>query len=210
MKGKRTSKDPYREFKELIERKGDFILMNRLGFRNWLKRQEISRDIKLVQNHHTYIPNYSHFKGDNHFALCESMKRSHLKRGFSNIAQNITTFPDGLIMINRPLNTAPAGIKGANSKGICMEHVGNFDEGGDEMSKEHKKTILWLNSELCFKFDLFPSTSTIVYHHWFDLKTGKRRDGAGSTKSCPGTNFFGGNKVQDCEQLFIPQVLKQV
>jgi len=190
------------DFKELIERQDGFILMNRFGFRNWLKRQEIDRKIKLCQNHNTYIPNYSHFKGENHFALAAGMKRSHLKRGFSDIAQNITTFPDGLIMINRPLKTAPAGIKGANKYGICMEHLGSFDEGGDEMTSEHKKTILWLNSELCHKFDLHPSVNTIVYHHWFDLKTGKRKDGAGTTKSCPGTNFFGGNKVQDAEQIF--------
>lgn len=198
------------DFKERIERQDGFILMNRFGFRNWLKRHEVSRKVELIQNHHTYIPGYTHFTGDNHFKLAQSMKRSHLKRGFSNIAQNITTFPDGLIMVNRPFDTAPAGIKGANSRGICIEHVGNFDIDGDEMSKEHKKTILWINSELCFKFDLFPSTNTIVYHHWYDLKTGKRKDGAGTTKSCPGTNFFGGNKVQDCEKIFIPQVLKQV
>ena len=206
---KRNSIEDRMDFREFVEHEDPFLLLNRLGFRNWLKRVEIDREVRLIQNHHTYIPNYDTFNGGNHFDLCRSMKRSHLKRGFSDIAQNITTFPDGTIMICRPLDTAPAGIKGANSKGVCMEHVGHFDKDADTMSDEHKKTILWINAELCKKFELIPSTDTIVYHHWYDLSTGKRKDGEGQTKSCPGTNFFGGNSVEDAERYFIPEILKQ-
>ena len=83
--------------------KKQFILMDKKAFAKWLKSQKINRSVKRIQNHHTWIPAYKHFKRDNHFALMESMKRSHLKRGFSDIAQNITTFPDGTIGVCRPL-----------------------------------------------------------------------------------------------------------
>jgi len=198
------------EYEAIMKVDGQFILMNRAGFRAWLNGHEITRNIKLLQNHHTYIPNYDTFKGDNHFKLLKSMKRSHLKRKFSDIAQNITTFPDGMIAVCRPINTAPAGIKGANSKGVCMEHVGHFDIGGDEMRDVHKKTILWLNAILSKKLNLKVNTDSIVYHHWFDLKSGKRKNGEGVTKSCPGTNFFNGNKVEDAQLNFIPKIINEL
>lgn len=183
-----------------------FILMNTTAFAEWLENQKISRKIKRIQNHHTWKPDYADFNGNNHFRLLEGMKRSHLKRGFSDIAQNITTFPDGTLAICRPLTKNPAGIKGANTGGICIEHVGNFDGEGDTMSKAHKNTIIDLNALLCIKFNLNPDTGSIVYHHWWDLNTGKRTDGGGATKSCPGTGFFGGNKVEDAQKHFIPLI----
>ena len=198
------------EEEAIIKTDAQFILMNRAGFRAWLKGHEITRNIKLLQNHHTYIPNYDTFDGENHFKLLKSMKRSHLKRGFSDIAQNITTFPDGMIAVCRPINTSPAGIKGANSKGVCIEHVGDFDKGNDEVSEEHKKTILWINAIFCQKLSLDANTNTIVYHHWYDLKTGKRKNGEGTTKSCPGTAFFGGNKVEDAQINFIPKIIYEL
>lgn len=142
------------------------------------------------------------------------MRDFHVRnRGFSDIAQNLTTFPDGTIAVCRPFNIAPAGIKGANAYGICIEHFGNFDVGGDKMTDEHRKTILFLNAVLCEKFKLPINTESIVYHHWwsaegekvFDLKTGKKLQGS-PAKSCPGTAFFGGNTVLDAQQHFIPLI----
>jgi len=189
-----------------MKRKGKFLLGARDEFSEYLQDNTFTRVVELIQNHHTYIPAYKHFKGDNHFALLESMERSHLERGFNQIAQNLTTFPDGLIAVCRPFDVIPAGIKGANSKGICIEHVGYFDIGGDQMSAEHKTTIVFANASLCARYVLTPSESSIVYHHWYDLVTGKRTDGTGSTKSCPGTNFFGGNGITAAKQNFIPLI----
>jgi hypothetical protein len=49
---------------------------------------------------------------------------------------------------------------------------------------------------------------TVLYHHWFDLDSGLRLDwgsgGAGKTKTCPGTNFFGGNTVRKFQNSFLP------
>ena len=192
-----------------MQRKDKFILMTREEFKNFINNIKINRKITLIQNHHTYIPNYKHFK-NNHFTLLEGMERSHLERGFEEIGQNITIFPDGLIAICRPLEEAPACIKGANITGICIESVGNFDVGGDKMSEEQKKSIVFVNAVLCKKFKLTPSVDTIVYHHWYDLETGKRTNGAGSTKSCPGTNFFGGNTVEAANRKFIPLILEEL
>jgi hypothetical protein len=78
------------------------------------------------------------------------------------------------------------------------------------MSDEHKTVIPKINALLCKKFNLQPNSDTIVYHHWYDLDTGERNNGEGKTKSCPGTNFFGGNKVADAEANFIPLVVEEI
>jgi N-acetylmuramoyl-L-alanine amidase len=104
------------------------------------------------------------------------------------------------------MDKIPAGIKGANTGGICIENTGNFDVGGDSMSAAQRDTIVQLNAALCRKFRLAPNTDTIVYHHWYDLNTGARTNGAGTTKTCPGTGFFGGNTVADAAANFVPLV----
>jgi hypothetical protein len=185
---------------------GKFTLFEFGEFRDWLMPFSVSRAIRWVQNHHTYLPDYKQFNGNNHFQHLQSMEQSHLERGFSEIAQNLTTFPDGKIALCRSLDKIPAGIKGANTYGVCIENFGNFDLGMDAMNPGHKETILRLNALLCTKFGLTPDTDSIVYHHWYDLITGQRTNGSGTTKTCPGTNFFGGNTIQAARQFFIPAV----
>ena len=183
-----------------------FCLLSVEEFDHWLQINHFNRSISLLQNHHTWLPDYGTFNGHNHFALIKSMNDSHLERGFDMIAQNITTFPDGTLAICRPMDRIPAGIKGANSKGICIEHVGNFDNK-DCMNRLHHDTIIQVNALLCREFSLTPSIDSIVYHHWFDLTTGKRTNGNGTTKTCPGSSFFGGNTVETATEFFIPQIV---
>ncbi|MBI5443377.1 MAG: N-acetylmuramoyl-L-alanine amidase [Deltaproteobacteria bacterium] len=187
-----------------METRGKFILMSDKEFDHWLQENQFNRRVTLVQNHHTWLPNYGTFRG-NHFELLEGMERSHLERGFAEIAQNLTTFPDGTVAVCRSFDKIPAGIKGANRTGICIEHVGNFD-GRDKISEAHRDCVLRVNALLCREFNLVPSADTIVYHHWYDLTTGERTRGTGNTKSCPGTEFFGGNDIPAAEQNFIPLV----
>ncbi len=96
---------------------GKFILFDVPEFASWLDTSSFSRVIHLLQCHHTYIPSYEHFHQTNHFDLLEAMERAHLERGFSEIAQNLTTFPDGSVAVCRSIDTIPAGIKGANRNG---------------------------------------------------------------------------------------------
>ncbi len=190
-----------------------FVLYTRDEFKNYLENTQFSRKIDKVQNHHTYIPNYTHFFKDNPpkpFKWLNSMKASHLQRGFRDIGQNLTTFPDGTIALCRNMNNTPAAIKGANTGSVAIEHLGYFDIGQDDMTDEHKETIVFLNAALCKRFGLLPSDNTILYHHWFDLNTGKRTNGSGSTKSCPGTNFFGGNTVEAANKNFIPLIVQKI
>jgi N-acetylmuramoyl-L-alanine amidase len=109
--------------------------------------------------------------------------------------------------VGRPFDVAPAGILGANQFGLCIEHLGNFDKDQDQMTAEQSDTIVKLNAILCKKFSIPINTSGIVYHHWYDIITGVRTNGAGTVKTCPGTNFFGGNTPQNCESNFFPLVV---
>ncbi len=188
------------------EQEGKFILFDVAEFAIWLNALQVTRTISLIQNHHTYIPSYRDFNGNNQFERLAAMETAHLQRGFNEIAQNLTTFPDGTLAACRPFESAPAGIKGANNNGICMENLGNFDTGHDSMTGPQRDCIIRVNALLCQKFSLTPSSDSIVYHHWYDLTTGTRTDGKGNTKTCPGTGFFGGNAVSVAQANFIPLI----
>ncbi len=190
-----------------MQTKGKFLLMTLEEFDQYLNKNSFNRVIKCIQNHHTYIPGYKNFNGKNHFDMVINMENFHIKdRGFNEIAQNLTSFSDGTIMVGRALEKIPAGIKGANQYGICIEHIGNFDLGGDTMTPEHRQSIIGMNALLCREFNLKVNTDSIVYHHWYDLNSGIRTNGTGTTKTCPGTNFFGGNKVEHAAKNFIPLI----
>lgn len=193
--------------KQLQGLKTLFTLFSFQEFSDWLNTQKVSRQILLVQNHHTWLPDYKSWaqKPDGLFWL-QSMENFQVSEGDAQCAQNLTTFPDGTIGVCRPLDVAPAGIYGVNSKGICIEHFGNFD--ADSMLDVHRDTILKLSAVLCKKFSLPINSNSIVYHHWYDLVTGQRT-GKGQ-KSCPGSNFFGGNTIESAEKNFIPLIINSL
>lgn len=184
-----------------------FLLFNALEFAEWLGRRKVEREITRIQNHHTWSPDYALFTGSNHLALLQGMRNYHVnEHGWADIGQNITTFPDGVVAICRPFDNVPACIKGANSGAICIENLGNFDISHDRMTDAHRACIIEVNALLCRRFQLPVDSDHIVYHHWYDLDRGIRNNGTGNNKSCPGTNFFGGNKVPNCEHNFLPLI----
>jgi hypothetical protein len=191
-----------------MKTKGQFILLTVDEFKQWLGNTQFSREIWRVQNHHTLAPRYTDFDGSNHFPLLEGMKSWHVQHnGWADIGQNITTFPDGTLAICRSFEKVPACILGQNAGAICIENLGNFDAGKDKMTPAQRDAIIQVNALLCREFKLAVNTDTIVYHHWFDLSTGKRNNGNGSNvKTCPGTTFFGGNRVEDCKANFLPLI----
>jgi hypothetical protein len=121
-----------------------------------------------------------------------------------------TTFPDGTVAVCRSFEKIPAGILGANTGGICIENVGNFDSGKDVITGDHRAAVIKVNALLCRKFALTPDSNTIVYHHWYDLQSGERTNGTGITKSCPGTGFFGGNTVANANGSLIPLIVDEL
>ena len=172
---------------------------NENEFKKWLREQKVTRTVSKLQVHMTGLPDYSCFykNGGGHeniLARQQSMKSYHVNtRGMSDIAQHFTIAPNGHIVTGRSLNKNPAGITGWNSNAICVEIYGNFDKGHDIMKEAQKQAVIMLYGELCKKFKLTPSHSTIRPHAHFtsggtylgDYVAGRSR------KTCPGTNFMG-------------------
>lgn len=188
-----------------------FTKMNLGEFENWISNLRVGRTIIKIQQHHTFIPSYIHFNGMNHFDRQLAMKKYHVnENGWADIGQHFTIFPDGEIVTGRSMETSPACIRGQNADAICVEKFGNFDIGGDIMTTIQKSAIIGFTAALCSKFNLLPNSQSIVYHHWFRLDNGFRNEGSGNNKSCPGTNFFGGNKVADFNRDFAPLVKARI
>lgn len=193
-----------------METKNGFTLMTLDEFETWIAAKQITRTIFTLQEHHTFSPSYANFTGNNHFQLLAGMRNYHVNHnGWSDIGQHFTTFPDGRIATGRSLESSPACIKGRNDSALCIENLGNFDDERDAMTAAQRETVVRASAAIATRFAIPPNTTRIVYHHWFDLNTGARTDGlSGVVKSCPGTNFFGGNKVKDAAENFLPLVVQ--
>lgn len=184
-----------------MKQNGIYILMNRNEFKEYMINVKTNITFKNIQQHHTWKPNYKNFNGKNHLEMMESMGDYHIKNnGMSCIAQHVSTFPDGMICVGRPFTKTGGGFLGnQNNCGITLEHVGNFDINGDKMTNEQKESILFVNAVLCHRFNIIPSTISLPYHTWVN-----------KTKTCPGTNYFNGNKKEDADKYFIPLVKAKI
>ena len=191
----------------------------------WLKKQAVTRKITRLQVHHMGLPSYSTWEktdkkvfSNPYFGRTESLD-SYGKKTWNSksangkyIAQHFNVFPDGKITTGRSLNSNPIGITGWNTNAICVEIYGNFDKGQDKMTEAQKEAVITLFGELCKRFDITPGANTIRYHAWFtsggtylgDYKAGKSR------KTCPGTNFFGGNSMAKYKANFLPAIKKYI
>jgi hypothetical protein len=205
--------------------KSVFRVLDIQNFENYILQTSFQRRITTIQNHHTFKPDYSTFNAvpGRHMMLLENMRNDHIRnRKWSDIGQNLTIFPDGKIGTCRPIDIKPAGIYGANTGGICIEHLGNFDRGKDSMTLPQKEAIVRCNAVLCFKFGLKPVAHQVVYHHWYD-GNGKRFADADINsgkvvrnklqKTCPGTAFFNGavdsvqgNTIESATANFYPLI----
>jgi len=69
-------------------------------------------------------------------------------------------------------------------------------------------SIVLVTKILLKRVALAPTDQTVLYHHWFDLNTGKRttKEGTGVTKTCPGTAFFGGNTAEAFKVGLLPML----
>lgn len=166
-----------------LDMKGQYVLMTREEFRDWIFNHIFTRKIGKIQEHHTYQPAYQQFSGSNHFALLKGIEDYHVNgMGWSTISQQLTTFPDGKVAVCRPFNTPPEGSFGLLNKSamhevetdaLAIENVGNFDVGNNQMTAEQRETIVTVNALLMLKFGLTPSVDSITYHHWWDVNTEK-------------------------------------
>ena len=200
---------------EVSTSKYGFTKITPAEFKTWIHKQGNYKYTGL-QVHHTWMPDYSCFykaNGTHEDELTRqyNTQQYHKKtNGWGDIAQHFTIFPNGAIVTGRKLsNTTAIGIKGWNSNKICIEIYGNFDKGKDVMTKEQKEAVITVYGELCKKFKITPSISTIRCHAWFtsggtylgDYNKSK------SAKTCPGTNFMGfGNSKAAIRDNFIPLI----
>lgn len=200
---------------EVSTSKYGFTKMTPAEFKTWIHKQGNYKYTGL-QVHHTWMPDYSCFykangKHEDELTRQYNTRQYHKKtNGWGDIAQHFTIFPNGAIVTGRKLsNTTAIGIKGWNSNKICIEIYGNFDKGKDVMTKEQKEAVITVYGELCKKFKITPSISTIRCHAWFtsggtylgDYNKSK------SAKTCPGTNFMGfGNSKAAIRDNFIPLI----
>ncbi len=192
-----------------MQTKHGFTKFNPSEFETWFAAQSISRQINTVQHHHTWSPSHKHAARHDAFTLQKNMKHHHVgTNGWSDIGQHFSIFPDGAVLTGRSLNKSPACIYGANRHALCIESVGNFDTGKDSMTPEQSDAIVRVTAAILRRFTGIPRDEHgVVYHHWYDLSTGERKNGAGVTKSCPGTAYFGGNKVADFRTGLLPKLL---
>ena len=200
---------------ELSTSKYGFTKMTPAEFKTWIHKQGNYKYTGL-QVHHTWMPDYSCFykangKHEDELTRQYNTQQYHKKtNGWGDIAQHFTIFPNGAIVTGRKLsNTTAIGIKGWNSNKICIEIYGNFDKGKDVMTKEQKEAVITVYGELCKKFKITPSISTIRCHAWFTAGGTYLGDynKSKSAKTCPGTNFMGfGNSKEAIRDNFIPLI----
>lgn len=200
---------------EMSTSKYGFTKMTPAEFKTWIHKQGNYKYTGL-QVHHTWLPDYSCFykaNGTHEDELTRqyNTQQYHKKtNGWGDIAQHFTIFPNGAIVTGRKLsNTTAIGIKGWNSNKICIEIYGNFDKGKDVMTKEQKEAVIAVYGELCKKFKISPSISTIRCHAWFTAGGTYLGDynKSKSAKTCPGTNFMGfGNSKAAIRDNFIPLI----
>lgn len=204
---------------------GFTLIENNKEIKTYLDKEVVSRKITKIQVHHMAAPDYNTWKNTDlkkwtepHFGRTESLDSyGETKWGSKDskgkyIAQHFNVFPDGKITTGRSLNNTPIGISGWNTNAICIETYGNFDKGKDVMNEVQKQAVIALVAELCVRFKITPSFDTIRYHSWFTSKgvfLGGYVPGK-STKTCPGTNFFGGNTRDAFEENFLPLVKKYI
>ena len=177
-------------------------------FCEYIKNLNVKRKVKRIQLHHTYSPSYKHFDGKNHEILQSNMRNYHIKtNGWNDIGQHFTIFPDGAIVTGRSLEENPAGIYGANSGAICIECLGNFDKGKDVMTESQKNAIACVVKALLDKFGL-KAENGVTYHAWWSSDGRDIGDyvKSASVKTCPGTNFFGGNTLTSYEKNLMPLI----
>ena len=200
---------------DMSETRYGFTKMSVNEFKSWLQKQG-NYNYTGIQIHHTASPSSKHFYKANGTHEDELTRQNNMKsyhvntNGWDDIAQHFTIFPNGKIVTGRSLaNTTAIGIRGWNYNKICIEIYGNFDHGQDVMTDEQKQAVIAVYGELCKKFNITPSISTIRCHAWFTAGGSYLGDyvAGRSAKTCPGTNFMGfGNSKEAIEKNFIPLV----
>lgn len=143
---------------------------------------------KQLHVHHTWKPDHSNFKGNNHVAIQQSMKDYHVNTNkWSVIGQHLSLFPDGVWLTGRPFDISPASISGWNTGAMAIEMIGNFDIGNDKLNGKQKEEILKLIKYFIDKY----GEGSIKFH----------REGPNVTKTCPGTSLDKNKLIKEAKAM---------
>lgn len=147
-----------------IEELKEYILLNR-----------IQRSLNSIHVHYTEEPSYKDFTGINHEELQVNMTKYHVeKKGWSDYAYHLTSYPDGLWTIGRSFERSPASIRGFNYGAFAFAMVGCFDEGKDKITGVQYASAI----NLCDLFNDLYNTN-IIFHREKN-----------KNKTCPGNSII--------------------
>lgn len=139
-----------------------------------------TRQIKYIDIHHTYSPNLTNYRATSEpLYWQEAMRRYHVVyRGFRDIAQHVTLYPDNCFVTGRDFNWDPASNTGNNANVFMIETLGNFDVGYDKFESEQADTMFSFLAQFLTLKNL--SMDAIRFH----------RDLPNTGKTCPGTSII--------------------
>lgn len=140
-----------------------------------------------MHTHHTWRPDHSNFHGKDYVEIMQGMERSHKQRGFDEIGQHLTLFPDGKWGLCRDFNRDPASITGRNQLGFATEMIGNFDIGHNILKGAQLESMLTMYAYMIHRFMRDNVQKAVVFHNQYAKKT------------CPGTGIKRSDFVKQVE-----------
>ncbi|PSL41279.1 S-layer family protein [Salsuginibacillus halophilus] len=145
------------------------------AFAKWLRGAGIQRTVNHIQIHHTWRPRKTDYTGE---ATIRGMRDYHVNtNGWQDIAQHLSIAPDGGIWDGRSFELNPAGISNHNAGGVCIEIIGDFDDGEEVLEGAQLAAVTAAVRSLMDVFSL--NESAIVFHN---EHSGKTCPGSGITK----------------------------
>jgi hypothetical protein len=163
---------------------GNFQILEMADFGTWLEFQEITRPVRYIQNYFTLMPCYALFDGKNYQQTLNRMERyQRFDHEYDEIAQNISVFPDSTIAICRDLNKIPPGLNGTARFCVRVEYIINQLKDLQSLTDLLLDQKIFLNSLLCMKFMISPSTRSILDLPVTELVTGFRHPELKTAKS---------------------------
>lgn len=129
--------------------------------------------------HHTHLPNHTTWsRNPDHRRVQDGMRNFHVNtKGWADIAQHITIFPDGKIMTGRNINLTPVSASNYNIPSAFMiEMVGDFDKGKDILEGKQLDSVVKISA-------YFEKQGAKMFFHREGLINGRE------PKTCPGTGI---------------------
>jgi len=125
---------------------------------------DTTRKLIEIILHCTATPEGKHFTVDD-------VRAWHKQRGFSDVGYHFLIYPDGRIMLGRPLGQIGSHVQGHNTGTIGIAYFGGLTSDSktakDTRTPEQKASTLWLVGQLKKKF---PTIAKVTGHNQYANK----------------------------------------